>query len=218
MCGRFTLTLNAGDFLNFYGITAHELKPRYNIAPSQSCPVIVMINGQKQVVNMNWGLNSPFKGGYKIINVRAETINQKPTFKKLYQSKRCLVPADGFFEWKKSSTSKIPYRITLKNSQPFTFAGIYSQTVDVNGQILFTFALLTTAANSLVENLHDRIPVILKKEDETKWLDEFNPPKPDEFKQMVLPYSSNEMELNEVSSIVNSWKNNCPQCVEKIDV
>lgn len=216
MCGRFTLTLDEKEFYNSYGLSISGLKPRYNIAPSQICPIISMVNGQKQIAKMFWGLPPLFKSGYNLINARAETIHSKPTFKKLFLNQRCLVPSNGFFEWKKIDKSKIPYRIILKNEKPFTFAGIFSREVDKNGKVLESFAILTTHANSLLEKLHDRMPVILNQKDELIWLNNQELPTEDKFNKIITPYSSNKMHLYEVSPIVNSWKNDDISCINPL--
>jgi putative SOS response-associated peptidase YedK len=144
-------------------------------------------------------------------------VNEKRSFKKPFKDKRCLVLADGFYEWKRpDKKTKIPFRFVLKNREPFAFAGLWESWKDPNnGEELLTFTIITTIANELMQPIHDRMPVILQEKDESRWLDpEFKDT--DKLKFLLQPYPASMMEAYEVSSIVNSAKNNSPKCIEPV--
>ncbi|MGH7909536.1 MAG: SOS response-associated peptidase [Thermodesulfobacteriota bacterium] len=224
MCGRMTLTTDKDDLQSRFGYTYDSrvlFKLRYNIAPSQDSPVVTVKEDNRVLIMMRWGL-IPFWAkeasiGYKMINAKAETVHEKPSFRKSFKEKRCLVLADGFYEWKKpDKKNKIPFRFVLKSREPFAFAGLWDLWKDPNnGEELLTFTIITTSANELMQPIHERMPVILHEKDESKWLDpEFKDT--DKLKSLLKPYPSNIMEAYEVSSIVNSPKNDSPKCIEPV--
>lgn len=219
MCGRYTLTPEQKalqlEFKFTSAPTPHE--PRYNIAPSQPAPVIVR-EDENVLKMMKWGL-IPYwaedpKIGFKLINARAETITEKPSFKTAFKKRRCLVPADGFYEWEKGAGKqvKIPHRFVLKSGKLFSFAGLWDIWQTPEGKQLETFTIITTGPNELMKPVHDRMPVILHKEDEEFWLD----PQADEkaLLSLLKPYDSGLMEEYEVSIKVNSPKEDSPECVK----
>jgi len=220
MCGRYTLTADIDTISQRFKLDTHGLKiePRYNIAPSQEAPVIVVEDG-KVLKMMKWGL-IPFWAkdesiASKTINARAETLHHKPSFKKSLTEKRCLVPADGFYEWKKEGRGKIPIRFVLKNRDVFAFAGLWDTWRNQIGELVFSFTIITTKANALVRPIHDRMPVILKKEYEELWLD----PKVndiDKLLSLLIPYPPEMMEAYRVSSLVNSPKEDSPECIKPV--
>jgi len=222
MCGRFSLAMEAfiisQRFEVPFGIP--EWQPRYNIAPSQRCLAIYMEKNQRVLEPLVWGLiphwSKDKKSGFQMINARAETLNSKPTFRSLIQTKRCLVPADGFFEWKKTAAGKIPFRVALKSGELFAFAGLWDSWQDENEKVIKSFTIITTEANTLVSQLHDRMPVILKREDEGRWLDPVIHDY-DKLEPFFRPYASEGMTLYEVPSLVNSWKNDSPACIHRLD-
>ncbi|NIP29862.1 MAG: SOS response-associated peptidase, partial [Candidatus Dadabacteria bacterium] len=178
MCGRFTLFYDKKTLEDEFDIEIEQpelFKPSYNIAPTQDSLVIYTKADKRICTKMRWGL-VPFwakdiKIGYKMINARAETVDEKASFKKPLKDKRCLVLTNGFYEWKKvDSKTKIPYFVRLKNKKPFTFAGLWDKW-DKEGNDLNTFTIITTNANELVRTIHDRMPVILNREGRFKWLD-----------------------------------------------
>ncbi len=192
-------------------------KPRYNIAPTQIVPVICHA-GSKTMRLMSWGLvpswTNDHASGNKMINARAETIAEKPTFKRLLGAKRCIVPATGFYEWAKKGPYKTPMHIVLKDRGPFGFAGLWDVQKYTAERDFYSYTIITTSSNELMEKIHNRMPVILKREDEDRWLD------PDlkdlnELLSMLKPYSGEEMEAYEVSRAVNSPANDGPECVEE---
>lgn len=206
MCGRFAFT-NTEKFYERFDVKnkLKYLTPRYNIAPGQDVPVVLHEQENKAVI-MKWGLIPHWakdpKIGYKMINARSETVREKPSFRNSLKTKRCLVPADGFYEWEKSGPEKIPYFISLKERELFGLACLYDVWKDEKGKDLYTFTILTVPANSLLANIHNRMPVILKKSEESFWLDN----KISDDKKLVdilEPFNSKEMQAYEVSRAVN---------------
>jgi putative SOS response-associated peptidase YedK len=211
MCGRYGLAADEKTLLDRYELPSEMVgfKPRYNIAPTQNLPVITN-QDKKKIEIMKWGL-IPFwakdiRIGQKMINARAEGIESKPSFRKPIKSQRCLVPASYFFEWMRTEEGKVPYLIRVKDEDVFSFAGLYDEVIDAEGKPLRSFTIITTEPNSLMSKIHNRMPVILKKEDEAKWL---NPDltETDEILKFLKPYSANDMEAYVVSNLVNSPAN-----------
>jgi putative SOS response-associated peptidase YedK len=219
VCGRFSLTVSEEILRQYFPFKLpKKVLPRYNIAPSQEVLAVVSDDGKMTGKMLKWGLvpywaNDP-KIGFKMINARAETVDEKASFKHAFKKRRCLILADGFYEWKKEGDKKIPYRFTLKNKQPFAFAGLWEKW-DKHGGPMYTCTIITTKANELVEAIHDRMPVILPKEWEKVWLD---PAIEDAeyLKSLLRPYPSEEMKMYEVSTIVNSPKNDVPDCIKPV--
>jgi len=220
MCGRYTQTTDLETLQGRFGFVASgvTLEPRYNIAPTQEAPVVVR-EDTRILKMMKWGL-VPYWAkdesiGYKMINARAETLTQKPSFKKPFKERRCLVLADGFYEWRKTEKKgfKVPMRFVLKGREPFSFAGLWDVWQKPDGEKLLSFTIITTEANDLMRPIHDRMPVILPKEDEDLWLD---PDLKDVNKLVPLltPYPSDTMDFYEVSTLVNSPENDIPECIE----
>ena len=211
MCGRFTLTTKAEALeQRFHAQLEMELyRPTYNAAPSQGLSVILN-DDPGSIVRAGWGFVPQWadrgSGVKALINARGESVADKPFFRSAFKQHRCLVLADGFYEWRRATKGKVPYRIALKSKEPFAFAGIWSRVHDVEGKLRSTFAIITTAANQLVKIIHDRMPVILRQEDEEDWL---NPQLGlDEAKAMLSPYPVERMVAYQVSLQVNSPKYN----------
>ena len=214
MCGRFTFSEFEGIEERFQ-IEPQNLKPNYNVAPSQDVPVILN-NGSNQLALLMWGL-IPFWAkdpsiGNKLINARAETIDEKPSFKHSLQRKRCLVVADGFYEWKKEGSTKRPHRITLKSNELFGFAGLWDTWKSPTGDIINSCSIITTTPNDLMAPIHNRMPVILSRDSELVWLDQ-NIVDSHILKNLLVPYPADLMIAYEVSTLVNSPKNNGPECL-----
>jgi putative SOS response-associated peptidase YedK len=172
---------------------------------------------------MKWGLIPHWakdpKIGYKMINARVETIGMKPSFKNSFKNKRCIIPADGFYEWWKPSftKAKVPYFVGLKDHQLFSLAGLYDEWEDDSGKNIRSFTIITVPANKLISAIHDRMPVILKKEDESDWLDVgINDQK--KLIRMLKPYNSKEMESYQVSSFVNKTDVDRKELIEPIRI
>ena len=197
-----------------------DLQPSFNVAPTD--PVAVVLNsGTRRLVSMRWGL-VPYwatdpKIASKLINARAETLTTKAAFKEAFKKRRCLVIADGFFEWQKQGTKKTPLFFCLKAGRPFGFAGLYEIWTPPLGEPLVTCTIITTGPNKLVEPIHNRMPVILPKSNEDLWLDS-SMEDHTRLLDLLLPYSAEEMDSYTVSTIVNSVKNDSPECIEPVSV
>lgn len=160
-----------------------------------------------------WAKDS--KAGNRLINARAETIAQKPMFRSQFKKQRCLVLADGFYEWDKKGAKKVPYRVTLKDEEPFAFAGIYDTWQDAAGKEIRSFSIITTASNDLIGRIRDRMPVILSKRDERAWI---NPDKaPDDLRKLLRPFPEKEMKMWEISVLVNKPSNDVPAVIEPLE-
>jgi len=214
MCGRFSLGLVYGFSTRFGVPEVPELKPRYNIAPFQHVPIIV--GGEARSVKwMRWGLVPHWaKGeefGLKLINVRSESAMEKPMFKPLLNRQRCLVPATGFYEWQKQGTRKRPYHIRVKDQEYFAMAGIYD-TWSKEGEDLVTFSILTTAANEAISPIHDRMPVILRREREAAWASK-EVLSADELSEIFQPLPASSIDAYPVSEMVNDSRADHPDMV-----
>jgi len=197
-----------------------ELQPSFNIAPTHDVAVVVN-KEHKQLVAMRWGL-VPYWAtdptiGARLINARAETLTSKHAFKEAFRRRRCLVLADGFFEWQTDGATKIPLFIYLDSGRSFGFAGLYETWSPPLGEKLITCTIITTGPNELVRPVHDRMPVILPKGAEDLWLD---PTIEDHTRLLDLlqPYPADEMTAHTVSKLVNSVKNDSPECIEPVAV
>lgn len=216
MCGRFTF-IDIEDIRERFKTEPIDLKPNHNVAPTQDVPVILP---NHQLTLFRWGL-IPFWAkdlsiGNKMINARAETIDEKPSFKHSLQQKRCLVVADGFYEWKKDGSTKRPYRITLKNQGIFGFAGLWDTWRSPTGDIINSCSIITTTPNDLMVPIHNRMPVILPREVEHVWLDQ-SIVESGFLKSLLVPYPADQMMAYEVSTLVNSPKNNGPECLVPVE-
>ena len=214
MCGRFTFSEFEGIEERFQ-IEPQNLKPNYNVAPTQDVPVIIN-NETNHLAMFRWGL-IPFWAkdpsiGNKMINARAETVDEKPSFKHSLKRKRCLVVADGFYEWKKEGSTKRPHRVTLKQNKLFGFAGLWDTWKSPTGEIINSCSIITTTPNKIMVAIHDRMPVILSRDSERVWLDQ-SIVESHLLKSLLVPYPSDLMNAYEVSSLVNSPKNNVPECL-----
>jgi len=193
--------------------------PRYNIAPSQQVLAIIHDGDKYRLGTMKWGLVPPFatdeKIGSKMINAKAETIDEKPSFKNAFMSKRCLILADGFYEWDKYSNEKTPYRITVKGEHLMAFAGIWSRYVKPDGEKLFTCSIITTAANGMMKSIHDRMPVILDEITQKAWLQK-DVASAHELKKLLIPFDENLMEKYVVSKEVNRPANDHPDIIKHL--
>jgi len=218
MCGRFVLKDNIKTLSKNFDFDQDDdvlFEPKYNITPGQNAPIIIKEETRKCAI-MRWGLvpswsNDPLIG-FQMINARSETVAQKPSFKNSLRKRRCIVPSNGFYEWKKlDNKTKTPYYIKMKNNKPFGFAGLWD-TWNKDGANLTTFTIITTSPNELIKPIHDRMPVILKKEDEDLWL---NPDiqNSDKILHLLKPFSSDDMETYEISTYVNNPRNEGEKCI-----
>ena len=204
----------AGDF-GVQEIT-DDLQPSYNVAPTQNVAV-VLSNGAKRLVAMRWGLvpywaTDPTIGG-RLINARAETLTTKAAFKDAFKRRRCLVVADGFYEWRKQGATKTPLFIHLQPQHSFGFAALYDTWNPPLGEKLVSCTIITTEPNDLVRPIHDRMPAILPKDAEDFWLDSAVED-PARLLDLLRPYPADGMAAYAVSTLVNSVKNDSPECIE----
>lgn len=216
MCGRFSLTLNEAELNEFFETSGGEAPyvARYNCAPTQ---MLAVITNEKphQLSYFKWGLIPGWAKdpsiGNKMINAKAETITEKPSYKTALRTRRCLVPADAFYEWRQNG-DKIPYRIFLKNSRLFAFAGLWDRWRTPDGNEISSFTIITTAANEFMQAIHNRMPVILRREQEKLWLGGNNA---GELLALLKPYPSDEMDAYPVSKLINSPKNDSPEVIAR---
>lgn len=222
MCGRFTLRTAPDKIAQTFLALVPEMRPRYNIAPSQPVAAVRLDANrhQRELVSFRWGLIPSWADdpriGYRTINARAETVATKPSFRRAFQKRRCLIVADGFYEWKKNGRSKQPYFIHKRDDGPFAFAGLW-ESWRGGGETIESCTLIVTAANRLMEPIHDRMPVILRPEDYDLWLDtDFE--NRAKLEEMLRPYLGDDLEAYPVSTLVNKPQNDMPHCVEPMDV
>lgn len=219
MCGRFTLTADSKKLAeSFAGFEMpDELAPRYNIAPSQPVAVVAN-NGQHKIELFQWGLIPSWARdpqiGNRMINARAETLAEKPSFRTAYRRRRCLVLADGFFEWRKEpgSKAKTPMYIRLASNQPFAFAGLWESWRSAEDSVILSCTIITTTPNELLAKIHNRMPVILLREAYEQWLEPAER-RPDDLNELLKPYPAEQMAAFPVSRIVNDPGNDTPECV-----
>lgn len=217
MCGRFTLTADLERLQERFCARATSLSytPRYNIAPGQ--PVLAVIAAEERRIGfLRWGLIPVWATdasiGNRLINARAETVAAKPSFRRAFQKRRCLVLADGFYEWKKEGRRKIPFYITLQHHEPFGFAGLWETWHAPSGETIHSCTIVTTTPNRLIATIHDRMPVILPREQETLWLD-CTIADPSALTALLVPYPADAMEAYPVSPLVNSPAHDSPACI-----
>jgi len=221
MCGRFTLRAPASTVAEQFNLfDVAEYRPRFNIAPTQPVAVVRIAPESdaagRQLAWLRWGLVPSWAKdpaiGNSLINARAETVAEKPAFRAALRRRRCLVVADGFYEWQRTGSRKQPYFIRLRDDRPFAFAGLWESWEGPDHSALETCTLITTAPNELMEPIHNRMPVILAPGDYDRWLDPAIQG-PEQLRPLLKPYSGGEMVAWAVSTHVNSPRNDDPQCI-----
>lgn len=223
MCGRYSFTLPPEAIRALFRVmTGLNLQPRYNIAPTQEVPVVGLEgDGSRALKMFRWGLIPRWSKAKPttapLINARAEGIAGSRMFGDAFRKRRCLVPADGFYEWNKDKGLKDrrPWRIFDPDRAAFAFAGVWEAWRNPEGEVVRSFAIVTTAANARIAQIHDRMPVILRQDDEDAWLD----PAGDEPKlqSLLVPYDLDQTDLYRVDARVNNVKNDDPQCLARVD-
>lgn len=218
MCGRFALKAPPRTVQEHFHLPeAPHLSSRFNIPPSQAVAAVRHLPGKpfRQLDMLHWGL-VPFwakdaKIGYKMINARAETLAEKPAFRNAFKKRRCLIAADGFFEWRHTGKIRQPFFVQLKNGAVFGFAGLWESWDSPDGNIIESCTIITVPANELIREIHDRMPVILQPDQYETWL--CNPESKHSLNNLLKPYPAEEMETYPVSSLVNSPQNDVPECI-----
>lgn len=223
MCGRYSLTVEADVWAERFGCSAAVplSSPRYNVAPSQNMPVIIDAGGCNRAVMMRWGL-IPFWAknldmGNKLINARLESVAEKPAFKYAVMHRRCIILADGYYEWQKMKDGKQPMRIVAPYHQLFGFAGLWEKWNKPDGKPVFSYTIITTTPVPAVAQVHYRMPLILRREQEEYWLrglNEVDSEKVNAFLFQIRPLE--EIQAYQVSKKVNSPQNDNPACIEPI--
>jgi len=216
MCGRFYLTATPAEMKKmFRADSVPELVPRYNIAPAQLSPIVIAVEKNRRIHMARWGLvpswSRDLSLGAGMINAPAETLEEKPAYRIAFNAQRCLVPASGFYEWHTQGAKSQPYKIALRNGAPFAFAGLWESWAPENGEPVETFTIITTQANKLVGEVHDRMPVIIAPTDYSRWLT--GPA--NTAKKLLLPYTSG-MTIAPVSDRVSSVKNDDAELLRPI--
>ena len=221
MCGRFSLTADLGELIPRFEFDGDwlEYEPNYNVAPTQN--VLTVVGGENRRGGfMRWGLIPHWAEnasiGSRMINARAETVTRKPAFRDALRRRRCLVLADGFYEWQRSGRKRKPLRIVMNSGAPFSFAGLWALWRDHEGNTVPSCTIITTAANDLLSPIHSRMPVILPRELEELWLDR-DVRDPVALADLLEPYPSHQMRTYEVSALVNSARNNVPDVVKPVE-
>jgi len=219
MCGRFTLRVTLSVLATQFQFdmdSASQLTPRYNIAPTQDVAAVRLVDGKRQLAMLRWGLIPSWAKDTKIaagtINARADTIATKPAFRTAYKRRRCLVLADGYYEWLRVGKSKQPYLYEVDGGKPFALAGLWEQwwgTGDKEAPPLETCSLITTDANKLAQEVHDRMPVIVDPVDYDAWLN----PESGDVAYLLAPFEADRMTTRPVSTYVNNARNQGPECV-----
>jgi putative SOS response-associated peptidase YedK len=221
MCGRFTNRYTWEELVRLYRITEPWIRPipntpaRYNIAPTQKSFIVREKHGAREIVELMWGLvpswSHNMKETARRINARAESVERKSSFREAFQRRPCLVVVSGYYEWQTIGKEKQPYYFTLKNSEPFAFAGIWETWKPKDGAPVETFALLTTEANSLCATIHNRMPVILAPGEWEGWLG-----RTEDRRKLLRPFPTEQMELWPVGKAVGNVRNEGPELIERL--
>ncbi|MEJ2678964.1 MAG: SOS response-associated peptidase [Gemmatimonadota bacterium] len=218
MCGRFSLGVSTDDLVEEFGIAEGSLdwSPRFNIAPSQDVAAVVAGEGGPRIGTLRWGLVPHWADdpaiGNRLINARAESVADKPAFRDAFRARRCLILADGFYEWQRpeKGTTKVPVHVRLPDGRPFAFAGLWERWQPRHGEPLHTCTIITTDAAPSIRTVHDRMPVILRPDQRQQWIRGDTPPAT--LLSMLRPYAG-LLTAHPVSTVVNSPDNDSPDCV-----
>jgi putative SOS response-associated peptidase YedK len=225
MCGRFSITINQEELkahlstnYNVANFSAVFKLPRFNIAPGQEIIAIINDGNNNRVGHLKWGFIPSFakdeKIGFSMINAKSETIDEKISYRQSFEKRRCLILADSFYEWKRVGKDKTPMRIKKIDGKIFAMAGIWNTYTRPDGIKVHSCAIITTSANKLVADIHDRMPVILNQADQKVWLNQLSDPIT--LKALLKPYPETEMEAYQVSSIVNNAANDVIDCINRV--
>lgn len=222
MCGRFSLAADLEEILWRFAIESVTCVyvPRFNIAPGQWIPAIIAHSGKNRLGQLRWGLIPSWakdeRNGAKLINAKAETIRVKPAFRQSFLRKRCIIPADGFYEWKTTPSGKQAMHIRMKTGKLFAMAGLFDTWTAPDGKKVHTCTIITTQANDLLAPIHDRMPVILRADEEALWLDR-NEQNGELLQSLLTPYPAAEMEAYPVTPKVGNVKFDSPVCIQRYE-
>ncbi|WP_273845980.1 SOS response-associated peptidase [Rubrobacter calidifluminis] len=220
MCGRYTLKTPVETLVRRFDLSGPlpGLSPSYNIAPSRKVAAVVLQEGQRRLEMLRWGLVPSWADdpgiGNRMINARAESVAEKPSYRGAFRSRRCLILADGFYEWKRENNGRQPYHIRMRDGSPFAFAGLWESWSGREGEIR-SCTIITTDPNDLLAPIHNRMPVILDPQDYDLWLD-ISVRDPEVLLPLLAPYEGANLEAYPVSRLVNSPTNDDPACVEPV--
>lgn len=221
MCGRFVSDLPPGIFSELFAVSAPADLPRsFNIAPSNNILAVRTLETGRELALLRWGFIPSWAKDSTavkaVINARSETLQEKPFFRQAIRKRRCIIPANGFFEWQREENSKQPYYIRMKSDEIMGLAGIWECWTSPDGERLETCAILTVSANSLIRTIHDRMPVIIRPDDYHLWLDR-NTVDPAIVKPLCIACPAELLEMYPVSALVNNPRNNSPACIARLD-
>ena len=220
MCGRFILLTDLSVIVESFGIgeVAAEYKPGSNISPGQQISAVIRNEDVNKLVDFRWGLIPSWAKdpsiGNKMFNARAETIAEKPSFREAFKRRRCLIVADGFYEWQKSEKGKKPFHFSLRSAGPFGFAGLYETWMSPENRPVKTCTIITTDANDLLKPIHDRMPVILSPDYYDAWMNT-KETSTSRLKSLLIPYASDRMKAYPISTLINSPKNDSRELILK---
>jgi putative SOS response-associated peptidase YedK len=222
MCGRFTQRQPAARLKKEFGVEeVPQVEARYNIAPTQNILSVRQMPDGREMGLLKWGLIPSWAKdssvGAKLINARSETVTEKPSFREAFKKRRCIIPADGFYEWQHTGGRKQPFFFHMRDDRPFGFAGLWDRWKSQEGEILETCTILTTEANDVLKPVHDRMPVILHLEDYELWLDD-DARKADLRQELLRPFLASEMRDYPVSTLVNNTRSQGNELVQQIKV
>jgi putative SOS response-associated peptidase YedK len=222
MCGRFAQRTDPKGLAKSFKVAeVPGVEPRYNIAPTQEVLGVYASGDGREMTSYKWGLIPSWAKdtsmGARLINARSETVQEKPAFREAFKKRRCIIPADGFYEWQRTDGKKQPFFFRMRDESPFGFAGLWERWEGEGGQVINSCAILTTEANEVLRPVHDRMPVILQSDDYELWLDE-DMRKLDLVKEMLRPYPAKEMVGYSVSTLINSPRNQGAELIEQVPV
>jgi putative SOS response-associated peptidase YedK len=223
MCGRYRLSRRKQVVQEHFDSASDEEDwiPRYNIAPTQPLATVRQAGGNRILSTIRWGLIPSWAPdisiGSRLINGRSETVLEKPAFRESFRMRRCLIPADGFYEWKKAGKGRHPFHFAMKDSSLFAFAGIWDRWKSPTGHVLESCSILTTAPNELMEGVHERMPVILPPRHYQTWL---TAPATEAklLAELLVPFDASVMRRYPVSSLLNKLENDLPECAEEVPI
>jgi putative SOS response-associated peptidase YedK len=221
MCGRFAQRSDPKRLAKEFKVDMPEVEPRYNIAPTQEILGVLASEDGREMKFFKWGLIPSWAKdtamGARLINARSETVEEKPAFREAFKKRRCIIPADGFYEWQRMEGRKQPFFFQMKDERPFGFAGLWERWQGVGGEAIESCTILTTEANEVLRPVHDRMPVILHSDDYKLWLDE-DMRKRELLKDLLRPYPAEEMISHPVSTAINSPHNQGATLIERMAV